>query len=163
MSLFDSFLEVAGNLGFLVGNNDRRRERERKEKRSWGAESDSLAVSIAASSLELAPEETLRIEVALRNAGDADRELTIGPWLRFFTLEISGPDGAPAELATFGQRQFDAARDVPEHRVSLSPGQVIEADFPVSALYNLKRNVTYTVRGKSRASSAISNELTIRT
>jgi len=163
MSIFDSLLEVAGNLGFLVGNNDRRRELARKEKRSWGAEKDGLQVSIAASSLELQPDETLRIEVALRNTSDIERDLTVAIWLRFFILAISESDGTPAELSAFGQSQFDAAQTIPEHQVSLSPNQVIEADFPVSALYNLKRNTTYTIIGKTQESSAISNELSIRT
>ncbi len=163
MSIFESFLEVAGNLGFLVGNNDRRRERVRKEKRSWGAEQDGFAVSIAASSLELQPDETLRIEVALRNASDNERELIVGPWLRFFTLQIVETNGAPAELSPFGQNQFEAAQNLPEHQVTLSPNQVIEADFPVSALYSLKKNTAYTIVGTASATRAVSNELTIRT
>jgi len=78
MSLFDSFLEIAGNLGFLVGNNDRRRERARKERRSWGPEQDGYSVSIATASLSPSPDESLRVEIALRNASPETRELLIG-------------------------------------------------------------------------------------
>ncbi len=162
MSVFDSFLEIAGNLGFLVGDNDRRRERARKEKRSWGTEQEGLAVSIAASSVDLKPDETLRIEVALRNSGTAEREFMVGNWLRFFKLDISGPSGFPVELTTFGRRQLEAAQNAPELPMILKPDEVMEADFPVSVLYQLKDHGEYTVVGRSIANSAVSNELKIR-
>ena len=162
MSVFDSFLEIAGNLGFLVGDNDRRRERIRKERRSWGKEQDGLAISVAASSLEAKQDETLRIEVALRNSSTAEREFMVGNWLRFFKLDISGPSGSPVELTTFGRGQLEAAQNAPELPMILKPGQVMEADFPVSVLYQLKEHGEYTVVGKSIANGAISNELKIR-
>jgi len=73
MSFFDSVLEIVGNLGFLVGNNDRRRERASKERRSWGPEQDGYSVSIAIGSLSPGSDKSLRVKVALRNASRETR------------------------------------------------------------------------------------------
>lgn len=162
MSVFDSFLEVAGNLGFLVGNNDRRRAQARKENRSWGVERDGFAVSIAASSLEPQADDSLRIEVALRNTGAEAKSLKVGSWLSFFSLSILKPDGSEARLSNFGKRQTEAADAAPTHDVMLEPDQVIEADLPVGALYEFRQRGVYQVVGSCQATGAISNTLDIR-
>jgi len=163
MKLFDSFLEVAGNLGFLVGDNDRRRVRARKERRSWGTEMDGLAVSIAASTLELKSDDSLRIEIALRNTSSQPRIVRLSAWLRFFSLQITDTTGQPADLSSFGRSQFEAAEAAPEHDHALLPGAILEAEIPAGVLYNLKHRGVYTLRGQSRAGRAISNEIQIRT
>ena len=162
MSFFDSFLEAAGNLGFLVGNNDRRRAQARKEKRSWGPEQDGVAISIAASSLEPTPDDSLRIEVALRNMSQETKSIQVGPWLRFFSLDIRQPNGSEIPLTSFGMRQFEAAATAPARTINVMPGEIVEADLPVGALYDWKQPGAYRVIGKCEASTALSNELEIR-
>ena len=162
MSVFDAFLEVAGNLGFLVGNNDRRRAQARKNKRSWGSEQDGFALSIAASSLHPTSDDGLRVEVALRNMSPQPKTIQVGAWLRFFSLSIHRPDGSEAQLTSFGKRQIEAAENAPVRTVVLSPGEIMEADLPVGALYDWRQPGIYRVAGKCQLTVALSNELEIR-
>lgn len=163
MSVFDSFLEVAGNLGFLVGDNDRRRARERKERRSWGPEVDGFSISIAANSVKPTPDDPLRIEIALRNTGATPREISVRPWLIFFPIQISDSEGHPASLNKFGQRQMEAAQATGARPLTLPGGETLEADIPIGALYNWRPGTIYTLYGHCLAGRAISNELEIRT
>lgn len=163
MSVFDSFLEVAGNLGFLVGNNDRRRARERKERRSWGPEVDGFVISIAANSVKPTPDETLSIEIALRNTGDTVREIIVPPWLIFFPIQITDSAGNPAILNSFGKRQMEAAQATGARPLTLPGGETLEADIPIGALYTWRPGTIYTLYGHCLAGGAISNELEIRT
>ena len=163
MSLFDSFLEVAGNLGFLVGDNDRRRARERKERRSWGAEVEGFAVSIAANSAKPTLDHPLSIEIALRNTSSVARQITASPWLSFFPIQITDSAGNPALLNSFGQRQMEAAQATDARPLTLLSGETLEADIPVGALYIWQPGTIYTLRGRCLAGRAISNEWEIRT
>jgi hypothetical protein len=163
VSLLDSFLEVAGNLGFLVGDNDRRRARERKERRSWGAEKDGFSVSIATNNLKPTANDPLRIEIALRNATLLAREISVPPWLSFFVLEIQDSEGNSASLNSFGRHQMAAAQLNVPRTLTLPAGETVEAEIPVGALYTLGPGKVYTIRGHSLAGSAISHELEIRT
>ncbi len=153
MKFFDSFLEIAGNLGFLVGNNDRIRERTRRERRNWGVQQEGFQLSAAITG----DEASRKVEVALRNASAEPREIQLQPWLIFFPIAIH-----EASLTPFGRKQMEAAAATPARTVTLSPNQVLEADIPISALYDLTKPGLYTITVTCQASRALSHSLEIR-
>ena len=162
MSFFDSFLEIAGNLGFLVGNNDRRRLQARKEKRSWGPEQDGFAIALTPNTGNPGADSSLTFEVALRNTSGTARVVRVGSWIEFFKLEITQPDGSEAAWSSFGVSQMEAAQTAPERTVTLQPGETLQADLPVDVLYHLKTPGSYRARATAKEVSAFSNEVTIR-
>ena len=162
MSFFDSFLEIAGNLGFLVGNNDRRRTQARKEKRLWGPEQDGFAIALTPNTPGPGTDSTLSFEIALRNMSDTARTLRLGSWLTFFKLRITEFDGSEVALSSFGVSQLEAGKSVPQRVVTLQPGETLHADLPVGVLYHLNKPGSYLARATAQGVSAVSNEATIR-
>lgn len=162
MKFLEKFAEIAGNLGFLVGDGDRRREQSRKAKRTWGASVDGITLSASANTPCPSPDEPLRIDVALRNIGTEPKTFSIGAWIEFFTLTIIQPDGTEAALTAFGKRQFEAARKQDERKIVVAPEQEIDADLPAGALYELRQTGVYRIVGKCQKSRAVSNEFEIR-
>ena len=110
-------------LGLTVKNDEPLEVRE--PDRQWGTPSGDLQLSAKAKGD--------RLSVVLKNAGFTEIRATIPEWLTFYHLDISGEP----PLSKFGKHVLDPQRTARRTDVVLTPGKPIEAEIPISSLYEM--------------------------
>ncbi len=118
-------------MGFLV--QDDRPLEVREPDREWGTSVGGLVLSAKAKGE--------RLSIILKNIGQDEIRATIPEWLFFYRLEISGSP----PLTGFGKQALDPHRKLKRTELILNPGQPIEAEIPVDALYDIQGD-THRVR-----------------
>jgi hypothetical protein len=105
--------------------------------RAWGEPVCGLALSVALK-LQEDPDALPAISVAIHNRSAETQRLMTRGWLHFFSLSVINPDGAATPLTSYGAQLMKLERQPPLSAVTLAPGEAIEADIPIGAIYGMR-------------------------
>ena len=113
--------------------------------RQWGAPAEGLALSIESVLLREDRSVMSNLSVVLRNVGDATKSLVVPGWLFFFHVEITGPDGTPVPVSSFGGELLKPSRRTERIDVTLAPGALTETQIPVGSIFEMRAKGEYRI------------------
>jgi len=129
-------------------------------QRQWGPEVEGFAVSMCAKKDSYLPEEKVQVQVTVKNVSKVEK------WISFehdergiYDFEITGPKMKRVKLTAYGERESMRTKmraDVGAGTVQ--PGWEMTADFPLSRLYDLTVEDTYTVVAKGTFSLLVAGK-----
>ncbi len=126
--------------------------------RTWGEAVGGVALSLMRKPVEDADELPV-VSAAIHNRSQSPVTFTTRGWLNFFEVSVAGTDGAAAELTPFGRESMKTERLPAASAVTLPPGEALEADIPIGALYRLGRENSVQVSAVLPTGQAFSNEI----
>lgn len=133
--------------------------------RSWGEPVNGLALSVLLTPKQ-DEDELIAVSVAIHNRSPQTQRLTTRGWLNFFHVSVTGPDGAVIALTPYGRELMKPERQPAASEVTLAPGEAMEADIPIGALFDMRSQLSngrYRVQATCEANGGIvaSNEIEV--
>jgi hypothetical protein len=98
--------------------------------REWGEAVDGLVLSVR----ELAREDSRSfagISVVMKNESATPRKLRVPAWIHYF--QIDGLEPTP-----YGRSVLDSARTAKQTEVMIAAGAAVEAELPISRIYEIR-------------------------
>lgn len=133
--------------------------------RAWGEPAAGLALSVALKKQE-DPDALPTISVAIHNRSAETRRLMTRGWLNFFCITVLAPDGTVAGLAPYGAQLMKPERQPAPTAVTVTPGEAVEADIPIGAIFEMRRTGReYRVKASCETPETgkiVSNELPVK-
>jgi hypothetical protein len=132
--------------------------------REWGEPAAGVVLSIRALPKE-DPDQLPGISAVLKNISGEKKRLEISPWLIFYSISITAPDGQPAALTAFGREQRKPEHHARGLALDLDPGQAVETEIPLGSLCDMRSPGEYQVQLSAQLPTgevALSNEIAIR-
>lgn len=133
--------------------------------RTWGEPVAGLALSVALKPQE-DPDALPTVSVAIHNRTAETQRLMTRGWLNFFKVTVLTPNGSEAAFTPYGALSLKPERQPEPSAVNLVPGEAVEADIPIGAIYEMRRNGReYRVKASCEAPDGeqiTSNELLVR-
>jgi len=115
------------------------------ETRQWGSPVDGFALSIESVLLREDRSVMSNLSVVLRNVSAASKSLVVPGWLFFFHVEMTGPDGTPVPVSSFGGELLKPSRRTERIDVTLAPGALTETQIPVGSIFEMRAKGEYQI------------------
>ena len=131
--------------------------------REWGVTVNGFVLSIRQIPKH-DPDEQVVISVVIRNAGSERRTFIVPGWMFFYEVEITAQDGSEVARTFYGNQFLRAERKTERLEVSLDAGEARETDFPLGALYAMRRGESYRASVRCKLEDGImatSNEIVV--
>jgi len=133
--------------------------------RIWGEPVAGLALSVALKPQE-DPDALPTVSVAIHNRSVETQRLMTRGWLNFFQMTVLAPNNTVAAFTPYGALSMQPERQPEPSAVNLAPGEAIEADIPIGAIYEMRRTGRdYRVKATCEAPGGgqiVSNELMVK-
>lgn len=132
--------------------------------REWGAAANGFALSIRQIPKQDQDEQAV-ISVVIRNLGSERKTFMVPGWMFFYEVEITAQDGSEVARTFYGNQFLKTERKTERLEVSLAAGEARETDFPLGALYAMRRGESYRASVRCKLNGGIvatSNEIVVR-
>jgi len=143
ISAFRNFFDFLARMGLSVRDDPKRVIDP--ANRQWGPPIGGLALSLESVLLREDRSVMSNLSVVLRNLSDATKSLVVPGWLFFFHVEITGPDGTPVPVSSFGGELLKPSRRTERIDVTLGPGALTETQIPIGSIFEMRAEGQYRI------------------